>query len=80
MKTEKYNVYEITPKICYGGTSLVAAKSVDEANEYINNFKKSDKYNHDNSWGYENIIESDVIENVWSEDCGIIRYGIYYCG
>ena len=77
---EKYKVYEIDSKRSYIGTSLVAAKTVEEANEYIKSYREFDKDNKGNSWGYSDVSEYDVIENLWSEESGIIKYDIRYCG
>ncbi len=79
--SEKYKVYEIIPNVrCYGGVSLVAAKTVDEANCYIKTFEKEDKHNQNNSGGYSNVTEDDVLEHIWSDKAGILNYGIYYRG
>lgn len=41
-----YNVYEIYPsRSCYSGTVLVAAETVEQANEFILKFKKEDSLN-----------------------------------
>lgn len=77
---EKYKVYEIDSKCSYIGTSLVAAKSAEEANEFIEIYREIDKDNKCDSWGYSDVSEEDVIENLWSEESGIIKHGIRYYG
>lgn len=77
---EKYKVYEINSKCSYIGTSLVAAKSAEEANEFIESYREIDKDNKCDSWGYSDVSEEDVIENLWSEESGIINHGISYYG
>ena len=77
----KYNVYEVRPRLgCYRGMSLVAAKSVEEANRIIKSFVKSDPKNFYDSWGYSQVFEHDLIEGLYSEKEGIIHMGIYYYG
>lgn len=77
----KYNVYEIEPRLsCYRGFSLVAAKSVEEANRIIKEFIKSDPQNHWDSWGYSQVSEYKLIENMYAEKEGIVHMGIYYYG
>jgi len=75
-----YKVYKIEANSSYIGTSLVAARTADEANNYIDNFREIDKDNKSDSWGYHNVSEDDVLENIWSSEVGIIDYGIRYCG
>lgn len=77
---ERYKVYEIDSKCSYIGTSLVAAKTAEEANKYIDGFREIDKDNKCDSWGYADVSEDDVIENLWSEESGIIKHGIRYYG
>ena len=77
---ERYKVYEIDSKCSYIGTSLVAARTAEEANEYIESYREFDKDNKGNSWGYSDVGEDDVIENLWSEESGIIKHGIYFHG
>ena len=77
---ERYKVYEIDSKCSYIGTSLVAAKTVEEANEYIESYRKVGNDNKGDSWGYLDVGEDDVIENLWSDKPGIINYGIRYFG
>ena len=78
---EQYSVYKIEPSYyCYRGFSLVAAKSVKEANEYIKNFQEIDKDNSCDSWGYSFVNEFDKIDYLFSTQEGIIEYGIYYTG
>ena len=77
----KYRVYEIQPRLnCYRGLSLVAAKSVEEANRIIKEFIKSDPSNHMDSWGYGQVSEHGLIEGLYAEKDGIIHMGIYYYG
>ena len=77
----KYKVYKVDGECCYSGYSLVAAKNPEEAIKYIKSFKENDSLNEGNSFGYcEYITEEDQIEGIWSEEPGIIHYGIIYCG
>ena len=75
-----YKVYKIEPNSCYRGTSLVAAKTASEANNYIENFRDLDKDNANDSGGYSDVNEDDMLENIYSNESGIIDYGIYYHG
>lgn len=76
-----YNIYEIYPsKSCYRGISLVAAETVEQANEFINEFIKSDPDNYEDSWGYSYVDGDDLLEHLFSDEPGIIKYGIYYYG
>ena len=77
---ERYKVYEIDSKCSYICTSLVAAKTAEEANEYIKSYREVDKDNKGDSWGYSDVSEDDIIENLWSEEPGIIKYDIRYYG
>lgn len=80
----KYNVYKIETggeyASCYRGISLVAAESVDEANEIISKEIKKDIHNDRDMWGYGTVSEYDIVENVYSDVKGIVLYGIYYYG
>ena len=75
-----YKVYKVEPQMYYHGVSLVAANSALEANSIIADFKRNDTNNWYDSWGYCEVDESDVIEDVFSERKGIVLYGIYYYG
>lgn len=75
-----YKVYKIEPRRYYHGMSLVAAESVEEANEFIDSFIKKDVHNYGDSWGYCYVSECDIIEDVFSENKGIVFCGIYYYG
>ena len=75
-----YKVYKVEPQMYYHGVSLVAANSALEANSIIADFKRDDTNNWYDSWGYCEVDESDVIEDVFSERKGIVLYGIYYYG
>ena len=75
-----YKVYKVEPQMYYHGVSLVAANSALEANAIIAVFKREDTNNLNDSWGYCEVDESDVIEGVLSERKGIVLYGIYYYG
>ena len=75
-----YIVYKVEPQMYYHGMSLVAADSAVEVNSIIADFKKDDTNNWYDSWGYCEVDESDVIEDVFSERKGIVLYGIYYYG
>jgi len=75
-----YKVYKVESNSSYIGTSLVAARTADEANHYINIFREIDKNNESDSWGYCTVNEDDALENTWSSKSGILDYGIRYCG
>lgn len=75
-----YKVYEVRSKACYHGMSLVAANNAEEANSFIELFQKSDKNNAFDSWGYMMVDEDDVINGIYSEENGIVHYGIFYGG
>lgn len=77
-KEYQYKVYKISPSGNYSGSSLVAAKSPDSANEFIKAFKEVDKNNNCNSLGYSFVDEDDVLDYVRSSVTGIIDYGINY--
>lgn len=74
----RYKVYKIEPSPCYSGISLVAAENEEVANKEIEDFKNRDNDNNLNSWGYGKVSESDVIDNLYSDERGIMLYGIYY--
>ena len=78
---EQYKVYQIYPCDCaYVGYSLVAAKSVEDANRIIQDFKDSDKSNDRDSYAYGDVSESNLIEDLISTREGIILEGFYYTG
>ena len=77
----KYKVYEISPRLsCYRGLSLVAAESVEKANQIIRKFITDDPNNNMDSWGYSHVAEYNIIEGLYSEQEGIVHMGIYYYG
>lgn len=75
-----YKVYAVTASCYYDGLSLVAADSVEEANEFIERFKKNDKNNRCDSWGYDKVYEHDLIDGLYAEEKGFVYYGISYRG
>lgn len=77
-RPKMYPVYLCNSRAGYSGYALVAATSVKEANEFIQEFKKSDPHNNHDSFGYEDIDASDCMENLLSKESGIIYYGIRY--
>lgn len=78
---EQYKVYRVYPCDCaYVGYSLVAAKSVEDANRIIQDFKDSDKSNDRDSYAYGDVSESNLIEDLISTREGIILEGFYYTG
>ena len=78
---EQYKVYQVYPCDCaYVGYSLVAAKSVEDANRIIQDFKDSDKGNDLDSYAYGDVSESDLMEDLISTREGIILEGFYYTG
>ena len=79
--TEQYKVYQVYPCDCaYVGYSLVAARSVEDANRIIQDFKDSDKGNDRDSYAYGDVSESNLIEDLISTREGIILEGFYYTG
>lgn len=80
-KEKSYKVYQLYPCDCaYAGYSLVAAKSVEDANRIIQDFKDSDKGNDRDSYAYGDVSESDLMEDLISSREGIILEGFYYTG
>lgn len=78
---EQYKVYIVHPCDCaYAGYSLVAAKSVEDANRIIQDFENSDPHNERDSYAYGDVSESDCIEELISTREGIILEGFYYTG
>lgn len=77
---ERYKVYKIDSNSSYIGYSLVAANTAEEANQYIGSFREEDSDNKCDSWGYANVSEDDVLEHIFSDEPGIIDYGIRYFG
>ena len=78
---EQYKVYQVYPRDCaYVGYSLVAAKSVEDANRIIQDFRDSDKQNDCDSYAYGDVSESDLMEDLISTHEGIILEGFYYTG
>ena len=77
----KNKVYEVSPNYYYSGYALVGAENAKEAKQYILDFKERDKDNKFDSWGYDECIdECDLLENVYTEEKGILIYKIYYTG
>lgn len=77
---EKYNVYKIESNMYYAGISLVAARNLEEANKYIQEFKDNDKDNDQDSYGYSSVHDDDLMYELYSYVSGIIYCGIYYRG
>lgn len=75
-----YNVYKIESDYYYRGSAIVAAKTVEEANEYIRKFISEDNLNKLDSWGYTFVDKNDMIEHVYSDISGMLDLGIYYYG
>lgn len=75
-----YKVYKIDSEIYYRGISLVAADNAKEANTIIDDYKKIDKNNSGDSWGYCRVDENDVIDGIFAEEKGIVYFGIRYSG
>jgi hypothetical protein len=76
-----YKVYRITPYYnCYRGESLVAGIDAEDAQSYIREFRRIDENNAQDSYGYDDVAETDCIEHLFSDIQGIIHYGIYYSG
>lgn len=79
-KQNRNKIYVSSAESCYTGYSLVAAKTAEEANEYIRQFKESDKGNLRDSKGYSFVTEDDVKNSIYSEESGIVLHGIHYNG
>ena len=78
---DQYKVYQVYPRDCaYVGYSLVAAKSVEDANRIIQDFRDSDKQNDCDSYAYGDVSESDLMEDLISTHEGIILEGFHYTG
>lgn len=78
---ETYKVYRVYPRDCaYAGYSLVAAKSAEEANKVIQDFRDSDKHNDCDSYAYSDVSDVDLEEDLFSIREGIILQGFYYTG
>lgn len=75
-----FKVYVVSSRDYYGGVSLVAAGSAEEANDHIRKFRERDVDNEMNSNGYDFVEEYDAVGGVYSETEGIVHYGIYYRG
>lgn len=75
---KKYNVYRIDPVGNYHGFGIVAAESVEEANNLIDEFKNQDIRNSMDSGGYSHVDRGDLIYDLYSERKGIICKEIYY--
>lgn len=79
--TEQYKVYQVYPCDCaYVGYSLVAARSVEDANRIIQDFQNSDPHNERDSYAYGDVSESNLMEDLISTREGIILEGFYYTG
>lgn len=76
---EMRNVYLIDTHTGYFGTALVAAKNIEEANEFIAKYKQEDIGNEQNSLGFCNVDELDLLDNVYSNKKGII-FNAIMCG
>lgn len=75
-----YKVYISAAEPHYRGTALIAAESVKDANEILNQFRKDDPHNKLDSFGFCNVEPIDEIEDVFSNKKGIVHDGIYYWG
>lgn len=75
-----HKVYLVEPKYSYDGKELVAADSAVQANEIIDDFIRQDNSNVLDSWGYNHVGECDCVEHLYSDELGIILYGIHYTG
>lgn len=75
---KKYKVYRIDTVGNYHGFGIVAAESVEEANNLIDEFKNQDIGNSMNSEGYSYVDREDLIYDLYSERKGIICQEIYY--
>lgn len=72
------NIYVIPSKSGYIGESLIAAPDAETANQMITEFKESDPGNKFDSFGYDFVDESDVIEGVEIPHIGFLHHGIVY--
>lgn len=75
-----YKIYKVWPCSNYAGFSLVAADSVEEANEIIQKFREEDKNNSNDSYGYEDVDEDNLVDGIVSARKGLIVEGIFYIG
>ena len=75
-----HKVYLVEPKYSYDGKGLVAADSAVQANEIIDDFIRQDNSNVLDSWGYNHVGKCDCVEHLYSDEIGIILYGIHYTG
>ena len=75
-----HKVYLVEPKQSYEGKGLVAADSAVQANEIIDDFIRQDNSNVLDSWGYNHVGECDCVGHLYSDELGIILYGIHYTG
>lgn len=73
-----FKVYKVNSKMHYNGYSLVGARSVEEANEYINDLKTFDNHSACNSFGYEFVTEKDELNCIYATSAGIILHGIEF--
>lgn len=75
----KNKIYRIMSKNHYTGEAFVYAENVNDANEQIENFKKNDLKNRDDSWGYMNVDDGDFTGELTDEQKQVTG-GIYYTG
>lgn len=68
-----YNVYSVMPMKFYKGSSLVAAESVEEANQIIEELKVTEP---DRYAGYNNIKIEDQVVELFSPKKGVLIEGI----
>lgn len=73
-----FKVYVVYSKSGYIGTSLIAAKDAESANEMIVAFKEQDRRNLMDALGYDFVDESDCVEDTFATHDGFLFHGINY--
>jgi hypothetical protein len=77
----KYRVFHVHPRhSCYDGTGIVAAETPEKANEFIEAFRNIDRDNRQDSLGWSNVNGNFDFFHEYSDEEGILNYGIQYKG
>lgn len=72
---EKYNIYVVDPWPDFTGYALIAAKSAEAANYYLEDMRMIGY-----AGGYNYVSEDDKVDNVFATEKGIVYSSIYYYG
>lgn len=72
---EKYNIYVVDPWPDFIGYALIAAKSAEAANYYLEDMRMIGY-----AGGYNYVSEDDKVDNVFATEKGIVYSSIYYYG